>query len=64
MDFNFIWSLPLPGKRITQRQESLYMSTRKLGKGRETAAACAAISERSGRKIEKGKRQSIPRELH
>jgi len=26
MDFNFIWSPLLPGKRITQHQESLYMS--------------------------------------
>lgn len=54
----------MPGKRITQRQESLYMSTRKSGKSQETAAAKAAISERSGRRIEKGERQSIPGERH
>jgi len=54
----------LPGKRITQRQESLYMNTRKSGKSQETAAAKAAISERSGRRIEKGERQSIPGERH
>ena len=39
----------MPGKRITQHQESLYMNTRKSGKSQETAAAKAAISERSGR---------------
>ncbi len=64
MNFNLIWSLPLPGKRITQHQESLYMSKRQLGQSQETAAAKAAISERSGRRIEKGARQSIPRERH
>jgi transposase InsO family protein len=54
----------LSGKRITQRQENLYMNTRQLGKSQETAAAKAAISERSGRRIEKGERQSIPEERH
>jgi hypothetical protein len=64
VDFNFIWSPLLPGKRITQHQESLYMSKRQLGQSQETAAACAAISERSGRRIEKGERPSIPGERH
>lgn len=64
MDFNFIWSPLLPGKRITQHQESLYMSKRQRGQSQETAAACAAISERSGRRIEKGERPSIPGERH
>lgn len=54
----------MPGKRITHHQESLYMSKRQQGKRQETAAACAAISERSGRRIEKGERQSIPGERH
>jgi len=54
----------LPGKRITQRQENLYMSTRESGKSQETAAAKAAISERSGRRIEKSERPSIPLERH
>ena len=54
----------MSGKRITQRQESLYMNTRQLGKSQETAAAKAAISERSGRRIEKGERPSIPGERH
>lgn len=40
------------------------MSKRQQGKRQETAAACAAISERSGRRIEKGERQSIPGERH
>lgn len=54
----------MPGKRITHQQESLYMSNRQQGKSQETAAAKAAISERSGRRIEKDERQSISRERH
>jgi hypothetical protein len=54
----------LPGKRITQRQESLYMSTRQSGKSQEMAAAKADISERSGRRIEQGGRPSVPVERH
>ena len=54
----------MPGKRITYQQESLYMSKRQQGKSQETAAAKAAISERSGRRIEKDERQSIPGERH
>jgi len=54
----------LPGKRITQHQESLYMSKRQQGKSQETAAAKADISERSGRRIEKGERHSVPGERH
>jgi hypothetical protein len=61
---SIFWSLPLPGKRITQRQESIYMSKRQQGKSQETAAAKADISERSGRRIEKGERQSVPGERH
>ena len=64
MDFNFIWSQLLAGKRITRHQESLYMSKRQLGQSQETAAACAAISERSGRRIEKGERTPVPGERH
>lgn len=64
MDFNFNWSSLLSGKRITQHQESLYMSKRQQGKSQETAAACAAISDRSGRRIEKGERDSIPGVRH
>lgn len=59
-----MWSPLLPGKRITQHQESLYMRKRQQGQNQETAAACAAISERSGRRIETGERQSIPGERH
>ncbi|MSP28413.1 MAG: IS21 family transposase [Methylococcales bacterium] len=40
------------------------MSKRQQGKSQETAAACAAISERSGRRIEKGERASIAGERH
>jgi hypothetical protein len=54
----------LSGKRITQQQESLYMSKRQQGKSQETASAKAGISERSGRRIEKGERHSAPGERH
>jgi transposase InsO family protein len=40
------------------------MSKRQQGKSQETAAAKAAISERSGRRIEKGERHSVPGERH
>jgi DNA-binding XRE family transcriptional regulator len=50
----------LSGKRIIQRQVSLYMSKRQQGCSQVTAAAKADISERSGRRIEKGERKSIP----
>ncbi|MDD2660653.1 MAG: IS21 family transposase [Methylococcales bacterium] len=40
------------------------MSKRQLGQSQETAAAKAAISERSGRRIEKGERQPIRKERH
>jgi hypothetical protein len=40
------------------------MSKRQQGKSQETAAAKAAISERSGRRIEKDERHSIPGERH
>jgi transposase InsO family protein len=54
----------LTGKRITQQQESLYMSIRQQGKSQETAAAKAAISQRSGRRIEKDQQQSKQEERH
>lgn len=48
----------MPGKRITQRQEALYMSERNAGKTQMCAAAKADISERSGRRVEQGKRSA------
>jgi len=54
----------LSGKRITQHQESLYMSKRQQGQSQESAAAKASISERSGRRIETGKHSSNPEERH
>lgn len=54
----------MPGKRITQQQENLYMSKRQLGQSQETAAAKASISERSGRRIEKGEHELIPGERY
>jgi hypothetical protein len=59
-----LFGVPLSGKRITQQQESLYMSKRQQGKSQETASAKAAISERSGRRMEKGERHSVPGERH
>lgn len=64
MDFNLFGVKPLPGKRITRHQESLYMSKRQRGQSQEAAAAQAAISECSGRRIEKDQRLSIPGERH
>jgi len=64
VSFNLIGSSLLPGKRINRQQESLYMSKRQRGQSQATAAAQAAISERSGRRIEKGQRPSIPGERH
>ncbi|CAA9889693.1 transposase (fragment) [Candidatus Methylobacter favarea] len=40
------------------------MSKRQRGQSQETAAACAAISELSGGRIEKGERRAIPGESH
>ncbi|MDP2178619.1 MAG: IS21 family transposase, partial [Methylicorpusculum sp.] len=40
------------------------MSKRQRGQSQEAAAAQAAISERSGRRIEKDQRLSIPGERH
>jgi len=54
----------MSGKRITKRQENLYMNKRQQGQSQETAAAKGGISERSGRRIEKGDRPSMPRERH
>lgn len=44
----------MPGKPINDQQIGLYMSLRTQGKEQATAAAKADISERSGRRIEKG----------
>jgi hypothetical protein len=47
----------MPGKRITSQQVKLYMKLRNEGKTQITASASAAISERSGREIEHGRRE-------
>jgi len=44
----------LPGHHITQQQEVLYMQSRQTGNNQSLAAAKAGISERSGRRLEKG----------
>ncbi len=47
----------MSGKAINSEQVRVYMQTRKYGKKQVTAAAKAGISERSGRRIEKGNLQ-------
>ena len=44
----------MSGKPITEQQVRIYMSTKNKGHIQQTAAAKAGISERSGRRIEKG----------
>jgi len=48
----------MPGTHITKTQVGLYMKLRKDGAEQVTSAAKTGISERSGRRIEKGKLQS------
>jgi len=47
----------MPGKHITKQQVHLYMKKRNEGLAQTTSAAKAALSERSGRRIEKGQLQ-------
>ena len=47
----------MSGKAIKSEQVGVYMHTREAGKRQVTAAAKAGISERSGRRIEKGELQ-------
>lgn len=47
----------MPGAWINHQQLEIYMKSRKSGCTQETASAKAGISERSGRNIEKGRRQ-------
>ncbi len=44
----------MSGRPINQVQVKVYMEARKAGKTQKTAAAMAGISERSGRRIERG----------
>ncbi len=44
----------MPGKRITNQQVEIYMTSRKSGYTQTISSAKAGISERSGRAIEKG----------
>ena len=46
----------MPGKHITQQQETIYMKSRQRGFGQETSSAKTGISVRSGRRIEKNQR--------
>ena len=48
----------MSGKPINFEQIKVYKSARNNGKTQKTAAAMAGISERSGRRIEKGELQS------
>lgn len=51
------------GNPINSEQVKLYMEERKEGKSQETAAAKAGMSERSGRRIEKGEHRSGTRQI-
>ncbi len=48
---------PVSGRPINKRQIQVYKAARVNGKTQKTAAAMAGISERSGRRIEKGEYQ-------
>ena len=50
------------GNLINSEQVKLYMNERKEGKSQKTASAKAGVSERSGRRIEKGEHQSRTRQ--
>ena len=51
------------GNPINSEQVKLYMEQRKEGKTQETAAAKTGMSERSGRRIEKGEHRSGTRQI-
>lgn len=51
----------MSGNRLISEQVKLYMEERKVGKSQESAAAKAGMSERSGRRIEKGEFQADSR---
>lgn len=48
----------MPGKWITNKQVKIYMNSRKEGNTQELSSAKAGLSERSGREIDKGRRNS------
>jgi transposase InsO family protein len=47
----------MSGRWLTLKQVGIYMESRKAGKSQVASAARASISERSGREIEKGRRE-------
>ena len=51
----------MPGSRITRKQEEMYMKNRQTGLSQEVAAARSGVSVRSGRRIERGERNHVPR---
>ncbi len=51
----------MSGRPINQVQVRIYMEARKAGKTQKTAAAMAGISERSGRRIERGELPRVRR---
>ena len=51
----------MPGSRITRKQEEMYMKNRQTGLSQEVAAARSSVSVRSGRRIERGERNHVPR---
>ena len=61
-DTNDLKESEMSGSWITVKQEELYMKARRLGDTQIISSAKAGISERSGRKIEKGQRKD-PRKM-
>ncbi len=51
----------MSGRPINQVQVKIYMEARRAGKTQKTAAAMAGISERSGRRIERGELPRVRR---
>ena len=51
----------MPGSRITRKQEEIYMRSRQTGQSQDVAAAKSGVSVRSGRRIERGERNHVPR---
>lgn len=50
----------MPGKRVTQQQEIIYMSERSKGRIQAVSAAKAGFSERTGRSVEKRQPSKSP----
>ncbi|QBQ53358.1 hypothetical protein [Nitrosococcus wardiae] len=59
-----MWRGQVPGARITQRQEKIYIKSRQQGLTQEAGVAKTGLSGRSGRRIEKSERFLPPVSRH